>query len=96
MKVCIYARVLAVKPNWYDRFIVPEKELNQPSIHGGVFLPDIKTAVLEGKPIDAMNQKKLDNQASGSVEFGIHISYGVTTKWHIFPSVFTKTISGIT
>ncbi len=47
----IYAKVLAVKPNWYDRFISLEEELNQPSVHGGVFLRDIKSAVLEGRPI---------------------------------------------
>lgn len=44
----IYARVIAAKPTWYDRFIELENELNIPSVHGGVFLRDIKKAVLEG------------------------------------------------
>jgi 3'-phosphoadenosine 5'-phosphosulfate sulfotransferase (PAPS reductase)/FAD synthetase len=47
----LYAGVLRKMPNWYDRFIAMEEELNIPSVQGGVFLRDIKAAVLAGTPI---------------------------------------------
>lgn len=54
----IYARVLVKFPNWYDRFIAKEIGLNLPSVQGGVFLRDIKAAVLAGTPIPESNKEK--------------------------------------
>ena len=45
----IYSRVLERFPRQYDRFIEWEKRLNIPSVMGGVFLRDIKAAVLAGE-----------------------------------------------
>lgn len=55
----IYARVITEKPNWYDRWIAWEEKLNIPSVHGGVFLRDIKKAVLEGLPLPESKVKEL-------------------------------------
>jgi phosphoadenosine phosphosulfate reductase len=46
----LYYGIMKQMPNWYDRFIAKEIELNLPSVVGGVWLRDIKQAVLEGKP----------------------------------------------
>lgn len=55
----IYAKVIEVFPYWYDEFIALEEELNVPSVQGGVFLRDIKSAVLEGKPLPEPRKSKL-------------------------------------
>ncbi|MDD5704004.1 MAG: phosphoadenosine phosphosulfate reductase family protein [Dehalococcoidales bacterium] len=55
----IYAKVLAKFPTWYDRFIEMENELNQPSVHGGVFLRDIKKAVQDGLPLPVPRKNQL-------------------------------------
>lgn len=47
----IYSRVLADKPNHYDRFIQMEEKLGIPSVMGGVYLRDIKRAVVDGSPL---------------------------------------------
>jgi len=44
----IYQKVLRVFPHHYDRWIEWEEKLNQPSVMGGVFLRDVKSAVLKG------------------------------------------------
>lgn len=55
----IYARVIQAMPNWYDRFIAMEQELNIPSVQGGIFLGEIKVAVLEGKPLPESSKEKM-------------------------------------
>jgi phosphoadenosine phosphosulfate reductase len=48
----LYYDIIKKIPNWnvYRRIIEMENKLNQPSVHGGIFLRDIKQAVLEGRP----------------------------------------------
>jgi 3'-phosphoadenosine 5'-phosphosulfate sulfotransferase (PAPS reductase)/FAD synthetase len=54
----LYAGVIRQLPDWgiYKRIIEWEEKLNIPSVQGGVFLRDIKQAVLEGTPIPVSNK----------------------------------------
>jgi len=67
----IYARVIKARPSWYDRFIALEDELNQPSVHGGVFLRDIKKAVMEGGelPVPGKNRQVAEVPAAQEAMF---------------------------
>lgn len=65
----VYSKVIAKFPNWYDRFIEMENELNQPSVHGKIFLRDIKRAVLDGTPIPQADKRDAVKKQPCTMEY---------------------------